>query len=158
MRRLQILLEWAAGLLLFLLVVVGFLQVVGRYTLLFFVPWTEELARLLFVWVVWLGAAAALIRRSHIRFDFLVNRLSARLRGDLEMVVDVGVALFLIILIRTGYEVAQSQAISTFLTFNLSVKYTYLSAVVGSALMLAGLVGIVWTRLRGAPSDSGGAP
>lgn len=148
MRKLQLLLEWAAGVLLLFLLVVGFLQVVSRYTGLVFIPWTEEVARLLFVWVVWVGAAAGLFRGTHIRFDFAVDRLPAWIRRPLESVVRIGVALFLIVVIRYGYEVAQSQAASTFLTFNLSVKYTYLSAVLGSALMLVGLAGGIWTRGR----------
>ena len=57
-------------------------------------------------------------------------------------------AVLLLLLIWYGYEVAQSQADTTFLTVNLSVRYTYLSAVVGSALMLVGLAGGVWSRFR----------
>ena len=156
MRRLQVVLEWAAATLLFMLLVVGFLQVMSRYTGLIFLPWTEEVARLLFVWVVWVGAAVGLLRGTHIRFDFVVERLPARVRRAVEFVVSIGVASFLIVVIRYGYEVAQSQATSTFLTFNLSVKYTYLSAVLGSALMLVGLAAGVWTRMRkpaAAPGD-----
>ena len=84
MRRLQQLLEWTAGSLLFALLVVGALQVTSRYTGLIFVPWTEEVARLLFVWVVWIGAAAAAFRGSHIRFDFLVERLPRSMRAGVE--------------------------------------------------------------------------
>ncbi len=158
MRRLQVVLEWAAGSLLLGLLVVGFLQVVSRYTGVIFIPWTEEVARLLFVWVVWIGAAAALVRGSHIRFDFVVERLPAQIRRPVELVVHIGVALFLIVVIRYGYEVAQSQATSTFLTFDLSVKYTYLSAVLGSALMLIGLVAGIWTRWRGPAAGRGDGP
>lgn len=158
MRRLQTVLEWAAGSLLCVLLVVGFLQVVSRYTGLIFIPWTEEVARLLFVWVVWVGAAAGVIRGSHIRFDFVFERMPPRIRRPVECVVHIGVGLFLIVVIRYGYEVAQSQATSTFLTFNLSVKYTYLSAVAGSALMLVGLVGSLWARRRGAPGAPDSAP
>ena len=158
MRRLQSLLEWTAGLLLFALLVVGFLQVVSRYTGLIFIPWTEEVARLLFVWVVWVGATAALFRGSHIRFDFVVGRLPSSVRRPVEMAVHVGIGVFLIIVVWCGYEVAQSQATSTFLTFGLSVKYTYLSAVVGSALMLVGLVPGIRTCLRKPFVDPGGRP
>jgi len=51
MRSLGVLLEWVAGSILFVLLVVGVLQVTSRYTGLMFVPWTEEVARLLFVWL-----------------------------------------------------------------------------------------------------------
>ncbi len=155
MRWLRTLLEWVAGALLCLMVVDVFLQVVSRYTGLFFIPWTEEVARLLFLWVVWLGAAAAMMRGGHIAFDFVVNRLPTRLRRSCVLVVDVGVGLFLIILARFGYEVAQSQANTSFLTIEISVKYTYLSAVAGSALMMVGLAGSLQARLRASQGSQG---
>ena len=157
MRALQTLLEWIAGLLLFALVCVGCLNVLGRYTVLVFMPWTEEIARLLFVWVVWIGAAAGMFRGGHVRFDFLVNRLPTRLQRPCEVGVHVGVAAFLVVVLRYGYEVAQSQAGSTFLTVDLSVKYTYLSSVVGSAAMLVALAGGLWARLR-TPVAAGKGP
>lgn len=158
MRLLQRLLEWAAGFLLCLMVVVGFLQVFGRYTGLIFVPWTEEAARLLFVWVVWLGAAAAMTRAGHIRFDFVVDRLPAWLRQPCEVAVHAGTGVFLIILVWYGYEVAQSQAGASYLTFPLSIKYAYLSGVVGSLLMLLALVGTVWIKWRRSAGETGGKP
>ncbi len=158
MRSLQRLLEWAAGLLLCLMVVVGFLQVFGRYTGLLFVPWTEELARLLFVWVVWLGAAAAMTRAGHIRFDFVIDRLPAWLQRSCEVAVHAGTGVFLIVLVWYGYEVAQSQAGASYLTFPLSVKYAYLSGVVGSLLMLFALAGTVWNKWCRFAGGAGGKP
>lgn len=148
MRRFQAALEVAAGFLLFVLVAVGAIQVGSRYTGVLFVPWTEELGRLLFVWVVWIGAAAAFVRGSHIRFDFILQRLPVRLRVYGDVFVQVGVAIFLLVLVRYGFEVAQAQASSSFLTLNLSVRYTYLSSVVGAALMLFALGVTARERLR----------
>ena len=145
MRWLGALLEWMAGSLLFVLLLVGALQVTSRYTGLMFVPWTEEVARLLFVWVVWIGAAAAIFRGSHIRFDFLVERVSRPAQVGIGAFVTLGVAGFLILLVYHAYEIVRSTS-STFITLNLSVKYTYLSVVVGSSLMLIGLLGGLLTR------------
>jgi TRAP-type transport system small permease protein len=157
MRWLGVLLEWIAGSLLFVLLLVGALQVTSRYTGLMFVPWTEEVARLLFVWVVWIGAAAAVFRGSHIRFDFLVERLPASVRVGIGTLVSLAVAGFLILLVYHGYEIVRSTS-STFITINLSVKYTYLSVVVGSSLMLLGLLGTMLPRLRGTQGRRGSQP
>jgi TRAP-type transport system small permease protein len=154
MRWLQTLLEWTAGSLLFVLLVVGALQVTSRYTGLMFAPWTEEVARLLFVWVVWIGAAAAVFRGSHIRFDFLVERLPRPMQAGIGTVVTLGVAGFLLLLVHRAYEIVRSTS-STFITIDLSVKYTYLSVVVGSSLMLVGLLGGLLVRLRGARGRGG---
>lgn len=148
MRWLGVLLEWMAGSLLFVLLLVGALQVTSRYTGLMFVPWTEEVARLLFVWVVWIGAAAAVFRGSHIRFDFLVERLPGSVRVGMGIIVTLGVAGFLILLVWQGYEIVQSTS-STFITINLSVKYTYWSVVISSFLMFLGLLSVMLPRLKG---------
>jgi TRAP-type C4-dicarboxylate transport system permease small subunit len=155
MRWLQTFLEWTAGLLLFVLLVVGVLQVTSRYTGLMFVPWTEEMARLLFVWVVWIGAAAALFRGGHIRFDFLLERLPRSVQVGIGAAVTLGVAGFLILLVYHAHEIVRSTS-STFITLNLSVKYSYLSVVVGAALMLVGLVGGLLARSKRQPAR--GAP
>ncbi len=157
MRWLQKLLEWTAGSLLFVLLVVGMLQVTSRYTGLMFVPWTEEVARLLFVWVVWIGAAAAAFRGSHIRFDFLVERLPRPMQAGIGTVVTLGVAGFLLLLVHRAYEIVRSTS-STFITIDLSVKYTYLSVVVGSSLMLVGLLGGMLVRPRGTKGREGHNP
>jgi TRAP-type C4-dicarboxylate transport system permease small subunit len=139
MRRwLQGILDATAGVLLAVLLGVGVLQVGSRYTNMLFVPWTEELARLLFVWVVWIGAAAAVVRGSHIRFDFLLDRLPVGARRVLAGAVGLATTAFLLLIAVAGYEIVRSTS-STFITLNLSVKYTYLSAVAGACLMLLGL-------------------
>jgi TRAP-type transport system small permease protein len=157
MRSLGVLLEWVAGSILFVLLVVGVLQVTSRYTGLMFVPWTEEIARLLFVWVVWIGAAAAVFRGSHIRFDFLIERLPKSMQVGIGTLVTLGLAGFLSLLVYQGYEIVRSTS-STFITVNLSVKYTYLSVVVGSSLMLVGLLGAMLPRLRGTQGRRGSHP
>lgn len=155
MRSMQKLLEWGAGLLLCLMVVVGFLQVLGRYTGWIFVPWTEEAARLLFLWVVWLGAAAAMFRAGHIRFDVVANRLPAHLRRPCAVAVHAGTGALLVVLIWYGYRVAQSQANSSYLTFPLSIRYAYLSAVIGSAFMLVAATRAAWDEVRGSAGTEG---
>ena len=52
-----------------------FAQVVTRFVLKTPLPWSEEVARFMFLWLIWVGAAFATKERAHIRIDFLVNRL-----------------------------------------------------------------------------------
>ena len=65
------------GILLGLMFLSTFFQVLARN--LFYIPsmWTEELARYLFVWIVFLGAATLMADEGHIKIDLL----SVRLRG-----------------------------------------------------------------------------
>lgn len=50
-------------------------QVVTRYLLKIPLPWSEELARYMFIWLVWVGASFATKERRHISIDVLVKRL-----------------------------------------------------------------------------------
>lgn len=137
MRVLRVGLEGAAAALL--LALVALLQVASRYSGLVFVPWTEELSRLLFVWVVWLGAAAASARGAHIRFDLVVNRLPCEAARWVRGIVELAAAGFLVAVAWYGWKVVRSQANARFLTFDVSVQYVYLAAVVGALLMVAGM-------------------
>ena len=56
-------------------VIIVFAQVVTRFILKTPLPWSEEVARFLFIWLIWVGAAYATKERAHIKIDFLVNRL-----------------------------------------------------------------------------------
>ena len=55
-----------------------FVNVVLRYGFQSGVPATEELSRLLFVWMVFIGAAAAYPAGAHMAFTSLVQRLDRR--------------------------------------------------------------------------------
>jgi len=65
-----------AGFVGMLLATMG--QIGFRYVLAIPVPWTEEMARLLFTWTMFLGAAIAVRQQEHIRMEFLLLRIPAR--------------------------------------------------------------------------------
>jgi len=76
------------------MLVATFLQVVFRYLLPFPLMWTEELARLMAVFVTYFGSVVAWMLRGHIRVDFLVERMPAGVRRALAVVIDVLLAWF----------------------------------------------------------------
>jgi C4-dicarboxylate transporter, DctM subunit len=73
--------------------VVG-LQVVGRHVLRHPIPWTEEIARLLLVWLMCAGGVAALANGQHPRVTALVRLLTPARREA----VDRGLRLVLLLL------------------------------------------------------------
>jgi TRAP-type C4-dicarboxylate transport system permease small subunit len=60
-----------------------FIEVVRRFGLLYSSVWGEETARYAFIYLVWIGASAAVRERAHIRIDVIMHYLPPR-----------GVALF----------------------------------------------------------------
>ncbi len=71
------------GLLLVMMVVLCadvFLGVFSRYVMARTFTWYDEIARLLFVWIVFLGAAVGVRRSAHFRLHLLVDRFPPGLR------------------------------------------------------------------------------
>ena len=85
------------GLVMFVAVlVVTLLQVIARY-LEIALPWTEELARILFLAAMMLGIAVAIQRREHIVVDFLFAKWSARTQATTLIIFDCAILLLLAI-------------------------------------------------------------
>ena len=88
--------------------------VVFRYVLNNPLDWTDELAEMLFLWLVSLGAVIALRRAEHMRMSFFTARLSARAGSFAKRFGALAVLIFLFIIFVPGIGfMAQQQAITT---------------------------------------------
>nr|WP_204556251.1 TRAP transporter small permease [Bacillus ectoiniformans] len=79
------------------LVLLIFSQVVGRYILGAAPSWTEELARYIHIWQVWVGASYAVKKGEHIRIQAFRNLFShhgRRLLDSAALIIWFGLALF----------------------------------------------------------------
>ena len=78
-------LEGLCALMLASMVVLLFIQVVGRYGFENPPDWTEELARMVFIYLTFVGGALAIVRNAHLRIESFHSRLSprAKLRAQL---------------------------------------------------------------------------
>ena len=55
-----------------MIVITIFLEVFRRFVLSYSSIWSEEIARYAFIYITWIGAAAAIKERAHIRIDVLL--------------------------------------------------------------------------------------
>src|SRR3954452_9051163 len=111
--------------------------VVMRFVLNSPIPWADELASILFLWLANLGAAVALRRGTHMRTTALVSRWSPRAQAWAETLAIAAPCLLLVILIGPMTEYARDEWVVQ--TPALSWPNTVRAAAVpvGSALMLA---------------------
>ncbi len=70
--------RWCLLVLYSFIVYVIFIEVVRRFVLLYSSVWGEETARYAFIYLVWIGAAAAVRERAHIRIDVIMHYLPPR--------------------------------------------------------------------------------
>ena len=88
-----------------LMIVVTLAQVIFRYVIAAPLPWSEELARYCFVWIVFLGGAIGLSRGIHLGVDLFVNLLPERFRVGVEILSNVLISCFAASVIFASYPV-----------------------------------------------------
>lgn len=55
--------------------VLVFVQVFTRYVMKIPLPWSEEIARYMFLWLTWVGASFATKERKHVNIDVIYQKL-----------------------------------------------------------------------------------
>lgn len=102
-RWLTLAMEHVIAALLLALIVSVSVNVVGRAVFNNSVPWADELARMLFIWLVFIGAAAAFARFEHIAVDILVRRLKPRAAHMLYLLQHVIITVLMGVIIWGGF-------------------------------------------------------
>lgn len=96
----------------------------------------DEVPRYLFVWLVMIGAAAAMYRGQHTTLDYFRNRLPWRVRALATVVTcGAGMALFLSF-IKTSFVLVPNSQLQTSAGLGLPLGYVYLAIPVGAVLIL----------------------
>jgi TRAP-type C4-dicarboxylate transport system permease small subunit len=109
------------------------LQVLMRYAFNNSLTWSEEVTRMLFVWVVFLGAAAILKRGSHMGLD-MFGWLPQRWRLGIDMVNELVALAFASTLVWYGIEYARLGADQNTAATGVSLAWVYAALPVGGAL------------------------
>lgn len=122
------------------------IQVFFRYVIQDPPTWTEELARYLFIWQIFLAAGVAFGRGSHIVVDALLMALPRAGKRVLLIVSNLMVLAFLLVLIWQGANMAglTSNTFSTAMTLNMGMVYAALpvGAVVSALYVILRLLGL----------------
>jgi TRAP-type C4-dicarboxylate transport system permease small subunit len=144
-----VLVDWVCLGLMVVLVADVFLGVWSRYVMQATFQWYDEVARLCFVWMVFLGAASAVRRGAHFRLHLLIDRLGPRLRRATDLLVGLLVVVFGGVLVAGGvamWPVARRQVTDS---LELSMLWFYAALPVGGALMILFSLPQLWRMARG---------
>lgn len=147
------LLDVGAALLLFAVLTIILAQIVARYVIGISMPWSEELSRLLFVWLIMLAAAHS----QHIKVSLVEDWLSGRARRAWQVLlhlIEAATAGFLAIM---AYELSEFVRYDSFTTLPVSIRYLYLATAVGGALWALAAIGRA-LRTPGGIEDSDQQP
>ena len=127
--------QWTIFITLLLLVVMLFMQVIFRFLLGLPLDWTEEAARLLFAWLVYIGAAHALYTAQHFVVDFVYKKLPLALQNAIGYVIDVITIGFIVYLAWFSYALAITSK-QTFPVLGLPRTIQFIALPIGLTLMV----------------------
>jgi TRAP-type C4-dicarboxylate transport system permease small subunit len=132
--------EIAIALVLAATVIVALMQVIFRYGLNSSLSWSEELARYLFIWVIFLGTSSATRRGHHMAVEALASTVPrAALRPIAALVMVISIVFFCVVfyqcVLLTENAIPQRST-----ALEVSVALVYIAAPIGTALTVLHLL------------------
>lgn len=130
------------------------MDVILRYIFSRSQPWVHELALLLFVWQLFLGAAGAARRRLHIGVEFFAGLLKGRVRALQLLLAQLLMLAILGISAVLAWQFAFA-ARRDFEVLGVSYRWMYLAVPVGLGLFFIHVTGHAFGHLRGLVAGDG---
>ncbi len=119
------------------MLVIIFAQVVTRYLFNYTPEWSEELARFLFVWVVFLGSALIMGESGHLAVQFLPDKFKGTVFGTiLDVVINVCGYVFIGLLLTQGWKMTSIMTFQRAPGLDIPMSWVYVIIPVSCVLML----------------------
>lgn len=96
--------------LMVIAVILVSMQIITRYLLHIPLPWSEEIARYLFLWLTWVGASYATKERKHVSIDVLYSQLPEKAQLVCRVITVIVWMAFLFMMSRLGIKLTASVA------------------------------------------------
>jgi TRAP-type C4-dicarboxylate transport system permease small subunit len=128
-------LEWFVGGLFLVLFLLNILRIVLRYLWGVAWLWEPDFSRLLFIWIVFIGATVLYVGKGHLAVDYFLNRMSSQNRERTHFIIDLVTIVFLAVLFIKGIEVTKVRMGIPFDTWDLPTGYAYIAVPICSAIM-----------------------
>lgn len=127
---------------LLIMILLVFLQVISRYIADFPMGWSQEVSRFILVWIAWISASYAVQQGSHIRVEFLSNKIKGKPKAAFELLVLIIWFIFSAILAFFGTEfiLDLSQRMQTSPSLDIPMYIIYLAVPVAGVLMCFRLI------------------
>ncbi|MGR5304649.1 TRAP transporter small permease [Vibrio mediterranei] len=98
--------------------------------------WSEELARVLFMYMSLIGCAMAIKRGTHVNITFFSDKLPQNIRYSLIIALELAVLVSIFAIIYLGYQHVQRTAFFELITLGISSKWMNYSLPLGGVFMV----------------------
>ena len=98
--------------------------------------WSEELARVLFMYMSLIGCATAIKHSSHVKITFFSDKLPEKMKLLLILSLELAVLGSILVIIYLGYQHVQRTAFFELITLGISSKWMNYSLPIGGLFMV----------------------
>lgn len=119
---------------------VTFVQIIARYVFNSPLSWSEELARLMFIWLSLLGSSVALRKNLHVSFSLVTLVLPVRAEYGIRVFTNALIAATLIIILPPSFRFSLFMNTIPSAGLEWPMGIFYVSVSVASVLMILNLV------------------
>ena len=117
-------------------VILGIMQVLFRFVIQISVPWTEEMMRALFIYIVFFGLILVEKDNGEVRTTMLIEKLQPRLYAAWEVIVSLLSILFNVLVIVGCFQAMKTTNTTLGSLPQVSMKMFYYPMIVGLPLMI----------------------
>jgi len=148
--KVEWIIETALVLLLAFMVLVVFVEVIMRYVFNSSITSAEEVSRMLFIWMVFIGVALMLIKNRHIAFDAIQTAMPGSVKKILQVITYIGIGIVSYFLTVYGY--LYSEQNFEWPMAGTGIPYGYISMILpicGAAMLIVTLVKLIGLFIPG---------
>jgi TRAP-type C4-dicarboxylate transport system permease small subunit len=129
-----------------------FALVITRYCFNYTPSYGEELARYMFVWVVFLSLPIVAKKSGHMAIEMVTLRLRGGMLKAVRLIASLFTLLFLILMVYQGAVMVVKTSIQTSAALQIPMSWVYVAIPVGCLIMLINVLDGFITLLR-TPAD-----
>ncbi|WP_301097994.1 TRAP transporter large permease subunit [Otariodibacter sp.] len=127
--------EWIGGVMFIAIFIILIAQILARQVFDSPFIWSEELARLLFIYVALLGISMAIRSQQHVYIDFITNYLPEKVKKVANSFVQILIFISIVLFIYLGFKVWLDSSFEI-VSLGISEKWLYAALPFISLLML----------------------
>ena len=129
-------------------------QVIARYVFHHSLAFSEELARYLFVYVVFFGTAVVAKNNGHIIMEALVSALKEKAAKYTKILAFLSTFLFMAIIFYYGIRMMIISSYQISPALRISMSYVYLAMPVAAFVMLCNLMVLIYDTYKSKDSET----
>lgn len=136
-KKLVLSLENITVLGIFLIVILVITQIFMRYVLQYSLSWSDEIARIINIWVVFLAAYIVLIKNEHVKVDYFMNYFSSEFNIKLDIFINFICCVFSFYLAVSSFRNITKLATAKTAAFGLPMPVVFTPILICSVLMIS---------------------